>query len=212
MRKAISLLLAVMLVLLISISASANGLSTAQRVSQARAEQEKTSGSNAQEDKGGYIYIWSEKDGLQYVKDDKYFDLKRAVKDRIAEICYYDAEFSQIEVSVDTSFDDNDHRIVSVHLKWEDSYSAKSMKKWSLECSDDLAAFLADEYDYITELYVWWYSEGLASDHKTDKRYSDETKFRYTTDNGYAYFDFATGPLFHFKIYTAEDRFKEKVR
>lgn len=209
MRKVIALLMTIVLIVLIPVSAWADGLSTAQRVSQARAGNQEATEPTAGEDKEGYIYIWSEKDGIQYVKDDKYFELKNAVKKRISDICYYDAEFSEIEVSVDTSFDDNDHRIVSVHLKWEDSYSAKSMKKWSLECSDDLAAFLAEEYDYTTELYVWWYSKSLASDHKADKRFADETKFHYEFENGYAYFDFATGPLFDFKNYTAKDRFKK---
>lgn len=199
----------VLLLSLCSTFANADGLSTAQRVSQARADKKKGSESETREEKEGYIYIWSEKDGLQYVRDDKYFELKSAVKKRIDDICYYDAEFSEIEVSVDTSFEDNDHRIVSVHLKWDDPHDAKSMKKWSLECSDDLAAFLAEKYEYVTELYVWWYSNSLESEHKNDKRYSDETKFRYTIDKGYAYFDFSTGPLFDFKIYTAEDRFKK---
>ena len=207
MRKAISLLLAVLLFMLIPVQSFALGALL--RVAQEYVEQKNENKQNTHKDKEGYIYIWTEKDGLQYVRDDKYFDLKRAVENRIADICYYDAEFSDIEVSVDASFDDNDHRIVSVHLKWDDQHDAKSMKKWSLECSDDLAAFLAEKYEYVTELYVWWYSKSLESEHKTDKRFSDETKFRYTFDNGHAYFDFATGPLFDFKCYSAEDRFKK---
>lgn len=215
MQKVISLLLAVVLIMLIPISACANGLSAAERL--ARAVEEKkngnkpsTSDDSDKRDKEGYIYIWSEEDGLQYVRDDKYFELKNAVKKRIDDICYYDAEFSEIEVSVDASYEDNDHRIVSVHLKWDEPLDAKHMKKWSLECSDDLAAFLAEKYDYVTEIYVWWYSKHLEKEHETDKRYSDETKFRYTTDNGHAYYDFATGPLFDFKNYSSTDRYVDE--
>ena len=183
-----TLLLVASLILLSLIPYSISSASTAERVSNALHGQKEDLAAESTEpsEQEGYIYIWTQDNGLQYVRDEKYFELKSSIESRTENICYYDAVFSSLSSPIDMNYDDNDHRCVSIYYTWDSEVSKKFAIHSIEECSDDISAYLSENHDYITDIYVFWNVPYLSD---------QATKYMYTSCDGKALINGSSGPL-----------------